>query len=440
MNVVLWLLPAISFPVLAGSFLFFSLLTQWIFHRWLQNRLKDWVRAQVWQTWLGRAITLWFVLLNLPWLWILRWWWKDGVQYSFLVGRAIESMPGKMAWAFSIWLWGSWAVAGVVCGLALAGALGRWGKRRLQAFLKKGESQPPAVSRETPETLVPVVNPIGRREFLQAASSTLVCSPLVVSAYGAYVARESYRLERVRLALPNLPPDIRGTRIVQLTDVHAGVFMDYDRMMKFVNVANALEPDLLVLTGDYIPYSSRFIPLFFSAFQHLRAKHGVFATIGNHDLFTGAVEMLNEGFRANEMKLLVNEQATVRIRGSKLNLMGVTYIPQFTRENLLNLTLDEAMKGMVIRDVPILLSHQPNVFPQAAARQIPLTLSGHTHGGQVKFEFLGEHIAPTRLTTDYPSGLYEIGAAKLYVSRGLGTSGPPMRIGALPEITEITLV
>lgn len=436
---------------------------QWYLHRWFQQMART-MRWQGIRQWLKPGITLWFVALNIPSFWILGWLLYHGIPYPYLAGPAIDRLPTLVALPFTVWQWSSLACIGVLITTQISHWLWKksqiWRARRRLAIRAAAKEQPaaPAVSQPASQVLEAIPTPIptsvlpdeatpliprpavGRREFIQAASLALTTSPFLVSTYGAYVARESYRLERLSLTLPGMPPELRGTTIVQLTDVHAGVFMDHHRLMEFVDVANGLNPDLIVLTGDYVPYSSTCVPLFIGAFRHLRARYGVYATLGNHDLFTNSVDALAEGFRNHNIRLLINEQETVWIRGAKLNLMGITYIPQSRHERLADLTFDAAMRRLEVRDTSILLSHQPNVFPKALERNIPLTISGHTHGGQVKVEFLGQDIAPSRLMTDFTAGLYQLDGSQLYVSRGVGTSGPPVRLGSVPEITQITLV
>jgi predicted MPP superfamily phosphohydrolase len=275
---------------------------------------------------------------------------------------------------------------------------------------------------------------MSRRQFLRNAGVGLATLPFAASTYGVFVASQEFKIERIRLALPRLPEGLNGLTLVQLSDIHVGLFMNQHRLEEYVKIVNQLEPDLALITGDFVSVSNKYVLPTVKALSQLRSRFGVFGSIGNHELYTDAVPLLIEGFARNNMKILFNENAYVHTNGAKLNLVGIEYVSQSVR------IFDSAIAGIPLDGPTILLSHQPNVFPKAAERGIDLTLSGHTHGGQIKFEFLGMDVSPARLITPYPEGLFELGESKLYVNRGLGTTGPPVRINAVPEITHITVV
>ena len=201
-----------------------------------------------------------------------------------------------------------------------------------------------------------------------------------------------------------------------------------------ITMAQNEEPDLIVLTGDYVATSRDSVTPFMQAINGLQARHGVYGVLGNHDLFTGSVPLLLDQFARRNFKLMINEQEWLEQNGAKLNLLGVTYLSQ----NSINLA--ESLAGLTTSGPSILLSHQPNVLPEAAGLNIDLVLSGHLHGGQVKVELLGADIAPSKIISPYVSGVYRHRTAQMYLSRGLGTTAAPVRINSRPEITEITLV
>lgn len=350
-----------------------------------------------------------------------------------LIGTVIIAMAsGRFSLYSSSEMWGSvapyvfyplavWHVGSVgsflvVVLLDVLGGLGTWNRR-----LRAAESEAGPVQ-------------LSRRRFIKQIGSGLAVLPFGVSTYGAYVAREGATVERVAVRLPHLPEPLRGLTIVQLTDIHVGVFMSQQRLQEYVGVVNRLEPDLVVITGDFVSSSNQYVAPAVHALSHLRARLGVFGSIGNHEHYTDSISSLIEGFAQNNMKILLNEHAHVTVNGAKLNLIGIDYLGRNAAG------FDEAIRAIPLDRPAILLSHQPNVFPQAAHRGIDLTLSGHTHGGQVNLDMLGMDIGPARLITPYVAGLYEMSQSKLYVSRGLGTTGPPVRINAPPEITQITLL
>jgi predicted MPP superfamily phosphohydrolase len=262
---------------------------------------------------------------------------------------------------------------------------------------------------------------------------SLASLPYLASTYGAFLAADHVVIERVTIPIKDLPDPLVGLKIVQLSDIHVGIFMPEHRVREYAGIVNRLEPDLVLLTGDYVSSSDANAAPFVRAASHLRAKHGVFGCVGNHDLFTLSVPLLTSGFSKYGMKLLHNEQVWLNINGTRLNLIGVEFLNRAASR------FDQAIRGLALDGPSILLSHHPNTFPQAASRAIDLTLSGHTHGGQMKVELLGLDLSPARLITPYAAGLFEIGDSKLYVNRGLGTTGPPIRFSAPPEITLITL-
>jgi len=173
-----------------------------------------------------------------------------------------------------------------------------------------------------------------------------------------------------------------------------------------------------------------------NAMALLEAKHGVFACLGNHDIFTRSEEALAHRFTSAGFKMLRNRNEIIDIGGAKLNVIGVDYL--FASRSTAS-TLERVLSEMSLEGTTILLQHAPQLFPQAASYGIDLTLSGHTHGGQIALTIGDMIIAPARFSTMFLAGLFKIGNSHLYVNRGLGTTGPPIRINAPPEITLITL-
>jgi predicted MPP superfamily phosphohydrolase len=234
------------------------------------------------------------------------------------------------------------------------------------------------------------------------------------------------------IPLPGLPSPLDGFTLVQITDLHAGPFMREKDIQGYVRRANALRPDLVVLTGDLVHSSPRFIDPCVRALSDLRARLGVFACLGNHEYWVG-VEAVRSALEGAGILLLVNEGRVLRVGGYPLNLAALDDL-RFGRPNF-----ELALSGLEPGAPTLLLSHRPEVFPEAARRGVGLTLAGHYHGGQIQFRVLGLSITPARLFTPYVEGLFRLGGSLLYVSRGLGTTGTPVRIGARPELTVIRL-
>jgi len=296
-----------------------------------------------------------------------------------------------------------------------------------------------------------------RRDLFRYAAYLAGSLPFMAATYGVAAGRRNYKIEEVDVPISDLPKELDGFRIVQLSDLHIGEFMPRDEIRRAVDMANDLRPDLAVVTGDFV--SSERDPLedCIGELSRLRAPLGTWGCNGNHEIYAGAENAAERLFDRHGMKLLRQESIELKWRGAGVNLIGVDYQRDFMTSGPRGKTL-EAIEHLVRHDVPnILLSHNPNSFRRAADLGIELSLAGHTHGGQVKFEIVDRTISPARLITDFVAGLYHLplgngkghalaGAngssgksAYLYVNRGLGTFGFPVRLGVPPEITLLTL-
>jgi predicted MPP superfamily phosphohydrolase len=238
---------------------------------------------------------------------------------------------------------------------------------------------------------------------------------------------------RVELTLPRWPRALDGLRIVQISDIHIGPLLGREFAAHLVERVNRLEPDLVAVTGDLVDGSVRQLHDEVAPFAGLRARHGVFFVTGNHDHYSGARSWVS---RVAELGLrpLRNEHVTVERDGAAFDLAGVddhhgSWMGDDGGEDL-----DRALAGRDPERPVVLLAHDPSTWKRASRRGVDLQLSGHTHGGQIwPFGFL------VRLAVPFVAGLYRRGDAQLYVSRGTGFWGPPMRLFAPAEITEITL-
>jgi predicted MPP superfamily phosphohydrolase len=201
---------------------------------------------------------------------------------------------------------------------------------------------------------------------------------------------------------------------------------------RWVDRLNALKPDLVAVTGDLITSGDAFIDEVADALAGLRARDGVFACMGNHDYF-GDAPRLVEALSAGGLAVLRNAGCVIERAGARLFVAGVD-----------DTWTGQADVARAVADRPpdahtILLAHDPNLFPEAARLGVTLTLSGHTHGGQLAIPGLSRRFNLARIMTRFSSGLYRAGSSLLYVNRGSGTTGPPIRLGTRPEIALITL-
>jgi predicted MPP superfamily phosphohydrolase len=236
--------------------------------------------------------------------------------------------------------------------------------------------------------------------------------------------------------LPRLDGRFDGYRIAQISDLHADDWMTPGRVLSLVDLINAEEPDLVLITGDFATYSRlrskiRHVPDLVAPLKRLRTPDGSFAVLGNHDHKTNA-KVVRRVLAASGVAELCNTVLTLRRGGASLHLCGV----------------DSALEGLsrperVLERLPkegaaILLAHEPDVADEVAATgRFDLQLSGHSHGGQLGLPLLRFPFLP-RLSRKYPVGLYRVGKMFLYTNRGLGAH-PRFRFACRPEITVFTL-
>ena len=321
--------------------------------------------------------------------------------------------PPTLAQAFLFYAPAVWSLGSIFSALLLliSQVLGGLGKMAVRIFRRL--AGPAATAPANPD----------RRLFLKAGVGSLAAAPFLLSGYGAAYAGRNHMA--VELTLPFGCP----LRVVQLTDIHAGIFMTRDMMRRYVDQVIALKPDVFVLTGDYISNSTVFFPGFVEEMARVRATFGTFATMGNHEHWCGEIGYYRKIFEQQGIHLLQNEHRVIRMPHGAFALVGIDDLRWGQPD------LDAALRGLDPAVPALLLSHRPEIFPKAAEHRIPLTLSGHYHGGQVKVHLLGEDFSLAHLRTPYPEGLYRIGTSHLYVSRGIGTTFTPVRLNAPPEVT-----
>jgi len=276
-----------------------------------------------------------------------------------------------------------------------------------------------------------------RRHFLERTAAIATGAPFVAGAYGLLYGRLNLETTSPKIHLPRLSAAFEGFRICQLSDIHIGPFMPAGEIHKFAAIANQLKADLIVLTGDYVTFDPGTQYAVVEALAGLRAPFGVYGSLGNHDAWAGVENSIAELFRRVGIRILRAEAVPIRSRGEELNLIGVDFESQrrFGPSAPVKHLLAD-IEPLVARDrVNILLSHNPDTFGRAAELGIDLSMAGHTHGGQAALEFISPEIAPSRLVTPYVAGWFSRPGGQLYVNRGIGTIGVPIRIGAPPEIT-----
>ncbi|PBQ32013.1 metallophosphatase [Sphingobacteriaceae bacterium] len=293
---------------------------------------------------------------------------------------------------------------------------------------------------------------ISRLKFLSQVAITFTVIPAIGFLYGIVRGAYKYRVHNVKVPAPNLPEEFNGFKIVQLSDIHIGSFMDKDPINKAFDIVLKQNPDLILFTGDLVNNVADETLGYEDSFRRLKAPHGVFSVLGNHD-YGDYVEWETPQQKKDNLdklkqlqasfgwKLLMNEHVPIEKNGQQIGLLGIENwggslrFPRYGK-------LDQAYKGTEIYPYKILMSHDPSHWDKQVRPEygsIDLTLSGHTHGMQLGIEIPGFKWSPAKWIYKEWAGLYREGKQFLYVNRGLGFLGYPGRLGIWPEITVIEL-
>lgn len=293
---------------------------------------------------------------------------------------------------------------------------------------------------------------ISRLKFLSQLAVTFTIIPAAGFLYGMVKGAYKYRVHNVKVPSPNLPPEFDGFKIVQLSDIHSGSFMNANALTKAFEIVAQQNADLILFTGDLVNNVSTEVEGYEYLFKQLKAPHGVFSVLGNHD-YGDYVEWESlEAKRANlnllklkqkdfGWRLLMNEHVAIEKNGAQIGLLGIENwggnmrFPRYGK-------MTEAYKGTENYPFKILMSHDPSHWDMEVVPEysdIDLTLSGHTHGMQFGIEIPGFKWSPIKYLYKNWAGLYKQGKQFLYVNRGLGFLGYPGRLGIWPEITVIEL-
>lgn len=261
----------------------------------------------------------------------------------------------------------------------------------------------------------------------------------VAFAYGYSIGQMRLRVRHFTLPLHQCPPSWDGLRIVQLSDIHIGQNLERDQLARFVERANALDPDIACITGDIADSPSADLEQFLPVLAGLQARYGVFAILGNHDHYAGADEVEAALRRLTPFTVLRDQQTTVNIDGSRLHIIGLDdYGEDWARGQKAVPYLEAAVASAPSGEPILLLSHRPDIFRQAAAHGVMLTLAGHTHGGQIGIPWFDGRIRNVaEFMTEFDRGLFERNGRYLYVNCGLGVTGQRIRLNTPREILVI---
>ncbi|HUL03284.1 MAG TPA: metallophosphoesterase [Gemmatimonadales bacterium] len=357
-----------------------------------------------------------FIVFNVPWLLVAR-----RVLFGSVWGLGrIPFMSPWVAWQFFGWIF----LALVVLYLAFKGVL------RVVGWLEQWRLG--RVDRVVAFELTKTAEArLTRRQFLARATYAYAATGAALSGYGIWNAYRMPVLTRKTLMFPDLPVEFDGLTILHLSDLHAGVHLEEDRMHEIVAQVNALRPDLIVQTGDMIDISPSYVPAYVRAFRDLSAPLGCVTVLGNHDHYTGA-DVVARGVRDAGHTLLMNDCRIIERGNAQLALLGIDDPETWHLDDPQHSYIERALRQAPPAAFRILLAHRPGAWDGAVPHGIPLTLAGHIHGGQFYLPVLGWSAG--RLITKYVMGHFQNGASQLYVSRGIGVVGVPIRMFVPPEI------
>ena len=371
--------------------------------------------ARRWSAWLGIAVYLVFVVYNLAGP-------RSNPDSAHLTLRA-ALLQAPFGW---------WLLASLL-GFAAIAVFYTFDRLCRAAYWVFRKVIPPAAAGR-PRLLSPE-----RRHFLARSAVAISATPFAACAYGLLYERTEIETTHRPIVLGRLPKAFDGFRIAQLSDIHIGPFMPVEEIRKCVAMVNALKPDLVALTGDFVTWEGSPQLAVVEALSGLKAPFGIYGCLGNHEIWAGVEDSITRLFAARGARILRLQNAPIEFSGERLNLIGVDYqtVTRFgpPRDGIVKEYLEGVPALMLPGSVNILMSHNPNTFDRAAKIGIDFSLAGHTHGGQVALEYISPNISPARLITSYVRGWFKKGDSQLYVNRGIGTIFSPVRFGSPPEIT-----
>ena len=259
----------------------------------------------------------------------------------------------------------------------------------------------------------------------------LIISVTIFLTY-CYIETRWVKIKKIELVSNDIPDSFVGKKIVFITDIHHGPFFSIERVRKLVKRINKLQPDLILMGGDYVHRESKYIKPIFDEFKELNSKYGIYAVLGNHDHWEDT-ELTRHMMNRNGIKICDNKSYWVKIGNDSIKIGGVGDLWEDVQ------SLDSTTHDIEESDFSILISHSPDYLENIQTDLIDFTLSGHTHGGQMTFFGLWAPIIPSEYGQKYRYGLKKNGNMQSYISSGIGTITPPLRFFCRPEIVLIEL-
>jgi len=372
-----------------------------------------------------RCIAVLFVLFDLPWL------------YFYFYRFTEYDVNPTIAWIYKrpFALWQTFMLFwGIVLILSTA-------VRKIAQLVAYG------MRNKLSEKKRILVTDESRRKFIQLSAVGL--SGYAIGTTVGNMISDSHEVNERRIVIANLPAAFNGFSIGLMSDIHSGIYQDKPYMEKYAALVNDLKCDMIVLPGDFVNSLNREIYPFAEVFSSVHAPYGVFGCTGNHDYFANVELVCKESEQAG-IRMLRNENIAIERNGEKLYLLGIDdnlvgkHQPEHYIETGKNEAIENMLKGVPNDAATILLCHRPYPFEAFAQCGVDLMLSGHTHGGQVVIANFGNwNISFAALVSKYIQGYYRSEKkpnSQMYVSRGVGTVGLPIRVNCPPEVTKIVLV
>ena len=296
-----------------------------------------------------------------------------------------------------------------------------------------------ARKRETPTTVESQISgtnnvDLGRRKFLKTAGTLAFAAPVILNTGFAVATHRNYIITNQTLYYPSLPSELEGLKIVHISDIHSGIFMTKNQILEIFELVNAQYPDLICITGDFVDTHISEIPNVKQSIDTLKSTYGIYGSPGNHDHYAN-IDAVIDAFSETKVNMLQNSSSQLIIDGAPFQLIG---LDDAGSGNMNFADPESAFRNFDPEAFKILLSHRPHLFDMATQKNINLTLSGHTHGGQLAIDIPGIEIYPIDWFHKYSRGHYGSGNSQLYVNVGVGLVGAPIRL-VRPEITVLTL-
>lgn len=409
-----------------AAFVFSQVYWYRLTHRWVMARSRD-------NRWRSLHAIGFFALLA-------------GVAYALWLAQdsASHYHDSPFRWwlnaIMAIYTVGSFVSGAVLGGIDLAATTTAWLRRRkasVPVHTPVLAGDPARLQSDRGAALAPARFAVGplqhsptRRRFLVTAAGLVAVSPFAAAAYGLFNERLDFEITPVKLPMGPAGEPLRGRTIAQISDIHISPYLTARDLRRVVDMVNGLDADLIVITGDFVTFKGESQYDCVRELQRLRARTGMLGCLGNHEIYTKTEDSITRLCHERDIDILRFEGRRIALGGGYLNIAGVDFLRYGEEQRV-----QEIRPWMKEGEANLLLSHNPNAFHAIGDMPVQAMLAGHTHGGQMRVEFLDVDITPAALITPYIAGMYRRPGQTLYVNRGLGTIGLPIRIGAAPEIT-----